>query len=413
MIFNFLFPAVCVGYSLTFSVAYFALGHGFSWSFDALLLIISFMAFARLRALYSYEIGVFCAYAFVVMMPVISAYFDGYKSSIILISISNIFFIPLLFYCQYMHSSSFRLVACARSGNNIIYHWFFVVLLVSLVAYYIPRQTVFVFWAAYGVSILFFEEVLKRTQCSFRYTLFLTFFACLPVLIYGVFSWHGGGRVLLGGLALMPFLVANSYVSLKIFSWHIFLAAPFLIALAHLSRYGDYNFSTLYAGSVGTPMFVTSGLINREGVFDIPPAGVLGFLEQWSLLLLQWVPRGIWESKPLGVGLTAVDQIWGRVGQSSGHSTALGFIGETVFYLGSFFSVGLFFVWFSIVLFVFILSKFSRNYCSPAMVFFALMTNYAWGGMASFSSRYWFFVMPIFFLILLKSRIKGGIRHAQ
>lgn len=259
-----------------------------------------------------------------------------------------------------------------------------------------PLMSYLSFSLSYGLSLVFFERILisgPTNKALFFYLLSYLF----VVVIYVVFYWSGFGRLLVGAYILMPVLLVNYYKDIGLRFWQaVGLCFPALY-YAQLSRYDVISSAEqIFIGSAGHHLIVTKDLFDIK--FTVFASGFSQFLDQFSLFFLNWVPRDLWVSKPVGAGLISVDDIYGRTGVSENYSQSLGYIGEQIYLLGDFFVVGVFLVLSLTIFLVKYFIKYSRGYIAPVIIWDVSLISYFWGSMATFGARVWFLLIPALIL---------------
>ncbi len=262
------------------------------------------------------------------------------------------------------------------------------------------------FVVPYALSLVFLERIVSRTKVST--TLLLLSVYVLVVAIYLAYSWDGFGRLLIAAYLLAPLLVANGIRDIGVRSWQAVILAPVLMVVSYYSRFKDLELKQVANDSSTSHLELTWEMLAT--LSRRTPAGFEAFVDQWLLIFLQWVPRSLWESKPIGLGSLFVDQWMGRTGFSDGHSIAIGFIGEQLWLLGHLAIVGGAIYFITLLVLRKFVVKLSVGHIAPVAVFDALLSTYLWGGGASFGARAWFFIIPMVVVILVWTRISGDAK---
>lgn len=249
-----------------------------------------------------------------------------------------------------------------------------------------------------GVGICFQEQIMRRRR-SKRQAILALLALEGAIAVYMVWHWTGFGRLAVASYMLMPFMLYSMYFDSRLKLWHFMIALPALVIWAVTLRGGRVSDLTQVA-AVGVTDHIRLTDYLRNGL--IPnDAGLITFLEQFSLFFLNWFPRSVWASKPVGAGYYSVDWFWGRQGYGEEHSVSLGFVGDQIFALGNSYLLGLAVLLLTIVLTRHVLTKFfGRHTLAAVVVFDATLLTYFWGGMAAFGSRAWFMILPIFLVTL-------------
>lgn len=273
-------------------------------------------------------------------------------------------------------------------------------LAIALIAPTVLDDSVFgriAFMAPFALSLIFFEQVLRSRPLVLGVLLLGAY--AVVIAVYVAFFWSGFGRLVIASFVLMPVLLAVRYLRLPVFIWQAMAISPPIMALSHLSRYGEVGNPGVWTqGSAGHHIEL-SMMLARTDVSDF-----LGGLERWFsqliLMLLNWFPRELWPNKPVGIGASSVDDWIGREGYGDGYSVSLGFVGEQLYLLGDFFLLGVFASLLVFLLCRFIVVASSGSFIAPVIVFDVNLLGFLWGGSATFGSRVWFCVAPMLLLVL-------------
>ena len=262
-----------------------------------------------------------------------------------------------------------------------------------------------VFIAPFALSLIFFEQVLRSRPLVLG-VLLLGVYAVV-IAVYVAFFWSGFGRLVIASFVLMPVLLAVRYLRLPVFIWQAMAISPPIMALSHLSRYGEVgNPGAWTQGSAGHHIEL-SMMLARTDVSDF-----LGGLERWFsqliLMLLNWFPRELWPNKPVGIGASSVDDWIGREGYGDGYSVSLGFVGEQLYLLGDFFLLGVFASLLVLLACRVLIVRLSGAFYAPVVAFDVNLISFLWGGNATFGSRAWFFVGPMLCLVFVMGRIAAS-----
>lgn len=307
-------------------------------------------------------------------------------------------FIPQSFETTREHDSQYSKIA------------FLIFIFVALVGvnYWLP-----IFPAAFAISAIFFDRITRDTSISRKELLFFLVCYLLLLTFYWIFIWSGFGRILVGTYFLIPALILFKNGHIKITKLMVMTITPLLLVLSTDLRLGFYSIKQFAGDSASHHLDIMNDLY-RSNFLHIKDYGAL--LEQAQLLFLNWFPRSSWPEKPRGIGQFFVDEYIGRDGFSEGFSVSLGFWGEHM-YLNS----GAWIVSGFCVVFVLILSTrfFIRNLSESTMFCILLYSNLIslfWGGMATFGSRAWWFIIPFLVFSLAEwalsrlTRQRAGLR---
>ncbi len=256
--------------------------------------------------------------------------------------------------------------------------------------------------ASWGLALIPLEQ-LQRSGRNFRFASLGIFLLSLGV--YVALGWEGGGRIVVVSLALAPLLLAAYYGAFRINGLFLAGAGIMLVFVGRVLRFGWGNGLAGVAEDSGATHILLSSQIWSNNAHTYP---VTTFLEQYVLYFLNWVPRNLWEDKPVSVNYSFVDVYIGRVGLSEDFSTAVGFFGEEIYY-----SPRWWFLLTSIVVITTLalrraIKKISGTFIVPIIIFDVWLVTLFWGGMASFGARIWFSLIPAIAYILILRRLDGS-----
>lgn len=253
------------------------------------------------------------------------------------------------------------------------------------------------FYAGWAMALVHLERIHARTgSLPYRGAGLLIF-----ALVIGYFVtvlWSGSGRIIQLSFALAPILLTVHYRSFRVNALTLAAAAVTLSFVGRLLRFGwSDGLAGLSVDSGASPITITTYLWRTQDA--VLTMGTI--TEQWLLLFLNWFPREVWPDKPVGIGLTFVDLVFGRQGVSAEHNLAIGLFGEALFFLPN--------TWFvSVILLVSVLLVLRRSivrlcapYRAPVIVFDVWLITLFWGGMAAFAARVWFGLLPVVPYVLL------------
>ena len=182
---------------------------------------------------------------------------------------------------------------------------------------------VFIFFLPFAASLVVMERSIDTISIAKIYLLAAAYF--ILILYYSMFFWSGFGRLVISAYIMIPILIINQHRDIGIRAWQLTLIIPSALVGAFVLRFQESDLQRLMEDSWVSHLTLTREMLDTLGSRE--PAGFSGYIDQYLLLFLQWVPRSIWPTKPVGVGLTFVDDWIGREGFDIGHSVALGFMG--------------------------------------------------------------------------------------
>lgn len=252
--------------------------------------------------------------------------------------------------------------------------------------------------APLSVSAVVLEVMLRERKKKVAYWALTS--TSVILLSYVTFHWSGFGRLVVGSYLLFIVFVISRYVDIGFRLWIVPLLLPFALFFAQISRYGNVDdLRTLIMGSAAHHLIVTS---DAKKIADAGSAQGWGeFMDQYALMFLSWFPRSVWPDKPLGAGLTSVDEMYGRTGLAAHYTQSLGFLGDQYYLLGTSAFIGLFIAVATLVILRRIIASQSSIFYSPLAAYDVSLISFFWGGMATFGSRVWFLVVPGLLLIVL------------
>lgn len=257
------------------------------------------------------------------------------------------------------------------------------------------------FYAGWAIALVHLERIHAHTPSLLPRGAALLLFAAV-IGFFVTFLWEGGGRIVQLSFALAPILMAVHYRTFRLNALVLGGAAVALSFAGRLLRFGwTDGLAGLAEDSGASGITVTSYLWGTNDVV----LHVGSIYDQWILLFVNWFPRDLWPAKPLGIGSTFVDMVIGRAGFSAEHSLALGFLGEHMFLLPNAWILSVALLTIVLIFMRRFLVRFGRPYRAPVIVFDVWLITLFWGGMASFSARVWFALIPLIPYLLIIQRI--------
>ncbi len=212
-----------------------------------------------------------------------------------------------------------------------------------------------------------------------------------------VVLWEGGGRIVQLSFALGPVLLTVHYRTFRLNGW---VLAALIVVLSFVGRVFRFGWGDGLAGlaedSGAAPITLTSYLWTTKDVVRVADT----IFDQWTLFFLNWVPRDLWPTKPLGIGSTFVDMVLGREGVGAEHNVAIGFFGEHLFYLPYAWPVSAALLVLAVIATRRGLWSLCAPYYSALIAFDVWLMTLFWGGMAAFAARAWFTLLPLISYIL-------------
>ena len=332
---------------------------------------------------------------FFYVIPIYSTYYD-LNIDYLWIIFYTIPFTYYLFFCvsqKIVILNEYQIKHSKLIINNEHYLTFIYILLLSFCFFFINYFFIFASIIV-ALNILQVEANLIQKKKIFNQLLFS--FILMIILFYMLFKfWNFSGRLNILILTFPYFLLLVSYEKIKFNLLIYIILLPILVLASQLPRLSlDNKFiSFYYDGSISHHLYLTEYIKKLD--FNV----FYHFYDQVILLFLSWLPRSLWQNKPIGIGYSSVDEIFLRKGYDDGYSQSIGYLGEIFYYFGNYYLFAIF-----LILFIFLILKFTLNflsygYRSPMILFNTNLIIYLWGGMASFSSRVWFMLIPLLFTI--------------
>lgn len=340
-------------------------------------------------------VGYICL-IYLYIVPTISFYVDRSGDPLPLVAATVLFFDCLNRMSQSKHGRGVRIIK--RSNINYL-GWAIMLISSSVGGSFIHADGssfvgIFAFTVPFAVSLIFFERIVSSNLINLTKAYAMIFVYAVVIFIYILLYWSGFGRIMIAAYILMPLLILDRYRDFGLRPWQAALAAPFLLALSHLSRYGDWGETKdLAGGSASHHLTLTLDLLKNPVYEHL--GGINRFFEQYTLLFLNWFPRDSWPGKPLSLGYKSVDEWIGRTGYGDGYSISLGMYGEQLYLLGPASILSIMLLLATIIVLRRIVVALSRDYEAPSLVFDICLISYVWGGAATFGSRAWFFIVPM------------------
>ena len=199
-------------------------------------------------------------------------------------------------------------------------------------------------------------------------------------------------------MLLMPLFVLYLNSALPVNSLIIFLVSFPLSFIGLLLRMNSVAIIDLGSSSIGHHLIVMSDLLRDT---NIRAGSLRDIFDQFSLFYLNWFPRELWPSKPIGLGLSIVDYYYGRLGVSETFSISLGLFGEHLFLVRQAWVFSAFtsmmIIALSFRLFRILFGRWEMMYVSLNVWLIA----YFWGGSGTFGAYAWFTMagMPVYYII--------------
>ena len=240
-----------------------------------------------------------------------------------------------------------------------------------------------------------------------KMALHLLFVKIFYFVLYLVFIWTGYGRIYLGMLAIPIYaIVANR----GFFTHRQLLITLFSFAVVfvgNILRFGERaGLEAVLRDSTTSHLILADELVKNREILSLPSE----MSGQFFLFFFNWFPRQVWPGKPVAIGESFVDYYMGRAGFGEGHSISIGIIGEHLYFVPHYWLVTL---TLAVLCYIWLrraIQKASGNFLMPVFLYDAGFITFAWGGLAAFGARYFFFVIPALILSMLV-RPKG--RHGR
>ena len=264
----------------------------------------------------------------------------------------------------------------------------------------------FVLVIPFIASLVYLEEIFKQLK-SIRLANFLLIFHFFFVVVYLSNHWSGHGRVVLAVWILAPIIIYMYVFKKFIKPIYIILLCFLPLYILQFSRYENkIELEDVFIGSAGYHLQLTNlTWINK---YSFEGSGWQGFLDQYKLLFFAWIPRELWELKPIQINVYSVDVMFDRklFSWEESYSHSIGFLGEQLFLLQNNYFLGLLLLLVTIIIIRKLVVKFSIGSVVPAIIFDLNLMSYFWGGMGIFGARIWFFLLPVLTLLILRFTIR-------
>lgn len=281
----------------------------------------------------------------------------------------------------------------------------------------------FAFTFSFALLLIAYEGVCRNAR-PIRFYIG-TVLVYLPVIVFLLFVWSGFGRLEVGAFILAPIIIAHTLGRSSFHQTIAFILTPAAIFISTAIRYAkergyldgylEFFLDSLSSGSVVDHINWTHFMFYWS--YNNRAPSLWPFLDQYSLLFLQFIPRAWWSGKPIGIAYSAVDDIFNREGVPAGHSISLGCVGELVYLAGDLWVFAAIMVFLTIAFLREVIRRLSAGRVSALVFFDVSLLTYVWGGMASFGSRVWFVCIPIvaYFMLLkyFKARSPKSPRTRQ
>jgi len=352
------------------------------------------------------ELIFFITLVFLFIIPSISIYYF-YKVDVTNTLFFVILFIDLLKKFSDKQSKNIhnRISHTSIKSNFLIYAG---LLLWSSIVPFFFRQAhtlsgQFVLTIPFVVALVYLEEIFKKLK-SVRLAIILLIFHFFFVGVYLSNHWSGHGRIVLAIWILSPIIIYMYVFKKFIKPIYIFLLSFLPFYTLQLIRYkSNIELDEIFIGSAGYHLQLTNlTWINKYSFDDI---GWQGFFDQYKLLFFAWIPRELWELKPIQLNRYSVDIMFdGKYDELYSHS--IGFLGEQLFLLQNNYFLGLILLLVTIIIIRKLVVKFSLGSVVPAILFDLNLMSYFWGGMGIFGARIWFFLLPVLTLLILRFTIR-------
>lgn len=319
----------------------------------------------------------------------------------------TLFFMSSSLFCLFIYmtrkTSCFFYKDFTFTAKKTFFLFLFSSLIVLLISFFLGNLVVWVF----PVYVFIFSYLLKEKNFLLNSALFLIFL--IPYFHFLFFTWSGFGRILTFGWLITAFVMIMFSMSFRINRFYFPLIFPFFALLLVGRNTLVLNESFILAAlddSAFSPYRVTSEFFEH---FKVSGYDFLSLLDQFIFSIFVFIPRTLWEEKPIGFGFLYTIENSSQYLINAGHSIAPTLLGEHIYYMG-------FLGWITAIFSVLIVSvicNFSYKLKSfngfGVVVPSSLIMGFFWGGMTSFFPRATFpFILMLFCMVFLRfySRIK-------
>jgi hypothetical protein len=284
------------------------------------------------------------------------------------------------------------------------YRQYYLILILSAIGVAVTNGDGFIFFGS--LSILYLLRNLKTGGWHDVKKLLVPYF--IFYFFYSNFYWSGFGRLILAGFVLVPllsFVVVGGY---RVKNYYIYFGAILVSILMTALRFKDgVSLDNIKNDSAIGPFFLAQSIYESRYIFDFD---FFGFLNQFSLVFLAFIPRFLWQDKPIGFGRLYVNQQMDTSIYSDEHSIAGLYNGEIIYFTGEYwFLFSLFAIFFMSSTFK-VLNKLNKNHDNYSFIAALFVPTFLWGGFASFGARFSTVFIFILFWMSIEMILKKSSR---
>ncbi len=262
-----------------------------------------------------------------------------------------------------------------------------------------------VFFICFSANAMIIEIAFvgKKKEMALR----LLIVTAIYFSFYIMFIWTGYGRIYLGMLLIPIYALLAFYGFFKHRPILITLFSFVVIFVGNVLRFGDKaGLEAVLQDSTTSHLILADELIRSQEILSLPSE----MSGQFTLFFLNWFPRQLWPDKPDAIGASFVDFYLGREGFADGHSIAIGIMGEHLYFLPDYWLATLPLAILCYIVLRQVIQKASGNFLMPVFLYDAGFITFAWGGLAAFGARYFFFVIPALILSVI---VRQRLTHAK
>lgn len=319
--------------------------------------------------------------------------------------ISGNYYLVILLFCALFFFLTKNIEVLNLSLKKYPYYKYTFIFFISLIFLIATKGYLFIFLS--GLLILF----ISRGMSYFNYKDLIIY--VLPYfiffIIYSTFYWSGFGRLILAGNLIYPILYWLKFSKLKIKNIYIYFSAIIVGCALSILRFKEEQLSLdvlLKDSSLG-PFRRGHDIYSDIESYSF---NLLGFLDQFSLMIFSFIPREIWTNKPKGFGRLYVENEMDTTIFSEEHSIAGLFSGD-FFYFLNYYSILILPIF--LILFVGLLKKLNYRFSNINHVALIYMPTFVWGGMASFGARFSLVCAFLIIWLIMENLVKKSLIYVR
>lgn len=229
--------------------------------------------------------------------------------------------------------------------------------------------------------------------------------------IFVVGFWSGFGRLVVAGWILTALIYFCYYSGIKLNRYFAAIAIPFAVPLLKSRDVFNLHFAgwkTALFDSAFQPYGFASQFIDKQNIWNLS-MDLAGLFDQILFTMFVYIPRSIWESKPVGFGFYFTIQHHDESLVDRGHSVAATFIGEHLYFLGFWGVISAFLMTYIAAKILVAIYNIRYTAGLPLIIASSNIFSLIWGGFASFSAR---FTISLLVLLVVIYVFRPIFRHS-